>query len=131
MEQLDFAPYKLQADIIRHTIQQIIKDFSMFGMEVYFTGNVAMAYEEVYRQLSGFIETLIIHDFHKLLALLYQIDLGEETIISAEDEHPELTRHELIAGLIVYRELQKVVYRNYYKQQKDKDGKNSFLDGTP
>lgn len=118
MEQIDLEPYKLQADIIQQTIHQIIKDFSMFGMDVYFTGNVAMAYEEVYRQLSGFVETLIIHDFHKLLALLYQIDLNDEAIIKAEEEHPDIMRHELIAGLIVYRELRKVVYRNYYKKQK-------------
>lgn len=122
MEQLDLAPYKLEAEIIQQTIQQIIKDFSMFGMEVYFTGNMAMAYDEVYRQLSGFVETLIIHDFHKLLALLYQIDLNDETIILAEDEHPDLTRHELIAGLIVYREFRKVVYRNFYKNQKGIEG---------
>ena len=118
MEQLNLAPYKVQAEIIQQTIHQIIKDFSMFGMEVYFTGNMVMVYEEVHRQLSGFIETLIIHDFHKLLALLYQIDLNDETIILAENEHPDLTRHELIADLIVFRELRKVVYRNYYKNQK-------------
>ena len=125
MEILDLAPYKLQADIIQQTIRQIIKDFSMFGMEIYFTGNVALAYEEVYRQLSGFIETLIMHDSHKLLALLYQIDLNDETISKAEDENPDFTRHELIAELIVFRELRKVVYRNYYKQQKLKDENNS------
>ena len=96
----------------------------MFGMEIYFTGNVTLAYEEVYRQLSGFIETLIMHDFHKLLALLYQIDLNDETISKAEDENPDFTRHELIAELIVFRELRKVVYRNYYKQQKGKDENN-------
>lgn len=122
MEQLDFAPYKLQADIIQQTIHQIIKDFSMFGMEVYFTGNVALVYEEVNRQLSGFVETLMIHDFNKLLALLYQIDLNDETIIMAENEHQDLTRHELIAELIVFQELRKVVYRNYYKNQKDMEG---------
>lgn len=118
MEQLNLAPYKLQADIIHQTIHQIIKDFSMFGMDVYFTGNVTMAYEEVYRQLAGFVEALIIHDFHKLLALLYQIDLNDEIIIKAENKFPDLARHELIAELIVHRELRKVVYRNYYKNQK-------------
>lgn len=130
MEKLDLAPYKLQSDIIQQTIHQIIKDFSMFGMEVYFTGNMVMAYEEVYRQLSGFIETLIIHDYHKLLALLYQIDLDEETIIKAEDENPDHMRHELIAELIVYRELRKVVYRNFNKQEKDKGEKNACLNDT-
>ena len=64
------------------------------------------------------------HDFHKLLALLYQIDLNDETISKAEDENPDFTRHELIAELIVFRELRKVVYRNYYKQQKGKDENN-------
>jgi hypothetical protein len=122
LEQLDLTPYKLQAEIIQQTIHQIIKDFSMFGMEIYFTGNVAMAYEEIYRQLCGFIETLIIHDFHKLLALLYQIDLSDEAIIKAEEEHPNTTRHEIIAELLLYRELRKVVYRNYYKKEKGIEG---------
>jgi hypothetical protein len=120
MEDFDITPYKLQADIIQQTVHQIVKDFSMFGMDVYFSGNITAAYEDILRQLSGFMEMLIVHDFHKLLALLYQIDLSDQSIVEAENDYPDIPRHEIMAELIVYRELQKVVMRNYYKQHKDK-----------
>jgi hypothetical protein len=120
MEDFDITPYKLQEDLIQQTIQQIIKDFSMFGMDIYFSGNMVLAYDEVFRQLSGFMEMLVIHDYHKLLSLLYQIDLNHQIIIVAENNNPDIPRHELITELIVQRELQKVVMRNFYKQQKDK-----------
>jgi hypothetical protein len=120
MEDFDITPYKLQEDIIQQTVQQIIKDFSMFGMGIYFSGNMELVYDEVFRQLSGFMEVLIVHDFHKLLALLYQIDLSDQSIVEAENENPDIPRHELMTELIIYRELQKVVMRNYYKQNKEK-----------
>jgi hypothetical protein len=119
MEDFDITPYKLQEDIIQQTVQQIVKDFSMFGMDIYFSGHMTLAYNEVFRQLSGFMEMLIVHDFHKLLALLYQIDLNDQVIVEAENEYPDIPRHELMAELIVHRELQKVVSRKYYKQNKD------------
>ena len=120
MEDFDITPYKLQEDIIQQTVQQIVKDFSMFGMDIYFSGNMILAYNEVLRQLSGFMEMLIIRDFHKLLSLLYQIDLNDQVIVEAENDNPDIPRHELMAELIVHRELQKVIMRNYYKQNKDK-----------
>jgi hypothetical protein len=120
MEDFDITPYKLEEDIIQQTVQQIIKDFSMFGMDIYFSGNMILVYSEVFRQLSGFMEMLIVNDFHKLLALLYQIDLSDQTIVVAENNNPDIPRHELMAELIVHRELQKVVMRNYYKQNKEK-----------
>jgi hypothetical protein len=120
MEDFDITPYKLQEDIIQQTVEQIIKDFSMFGMGIYFSGNMTLAYDEVFRQLSGFMEMLIVHDFNKLLSLLYQIDLSDQTIVEAENDYPDIPRHELMTELIVHRELQKVIMRNYYKQHKDK-----------
>lgn len=120
MEDFDITPYKLQEDIIQQTVQQIIKDFSMFGMDIYFSGSMAMAYDEVFRQLSGFMEMLIDRDFHKLLSLLYQIDLNDQSIVESENAFPDVPRHELMTELIIYRELQKVVMRNYYKQNKEK-----------
>jgi hypothetical protein len=119
MEDFDITPYKLHEDIIAQTVQQIVKDFSMFGMDIYFSGRMTMAYDELFRQLCGFMEMLIVHDFSKLLSLLYQIDLSDQVIVEAENENPDIPRHELMAGLIVERELQKVVMRKYYKHNKE------------
>jgi hypothetical protein len=54
-------------------------------------------------------------------ALLYQIDLDEKTILAAWEAHPEFTHAQVITELIIYRELKKVLFRNYYKQYKLKD----------
>jgi len=92
----------------------------MFGMNVDFTGNTSLVYNELFSQLTFHISHMLEIDPHRLAALLYQVDLGENRIMEAQESHPELTITEIITELVIHRELKKVLIRNYYKNNPDK-----------
>ncbi len=117
MEQFDIEPYKNRSAIISQTVKQVQKDFGMFGFDVTFSGNADLAYEEMFRQLAVYITQLIENDYHKLASLLYHIDLGEDKIAQAGEQHPEWGIADIITELVIHRELKKVLMRNYFKQK--------------
>ncbi len=113
--------YKGRAEFIRQTAGQIIKDFGLFGLEITFSGNTDLAYQELYHQLDSIIAHLIENDFGRLYSLLYQIDVTERSIQTKKREYPHLTDSEILAELVIHRELTKVLTRNYFKAMKDKN----------
>jgi len=120
LESFDIELYKTKIEVIRQTVEQVKKDFTMFGMDVEFTGIVDMAYEELFQQLTWHVSHLLETDPHRLSALLYQVDLGENKIMESSSLHPEWSLPEVITELIIHRELKKVLIRNYYKNNPDK-----------
>jgi hypothetical protein len=109
--------YKQDEDIVRQTAQQIIKDFAQFGMEIHFSGNLQMAYDELFAQTKKHITNLLDSNYPKLLTLLYQIDLNSNKIAKEQALNEELTEAELLTKLIIERELLKVLFRIYYKEK--------------
>lgn len=120
LESFDIELYKTKAEVIRQTVEQVKKDFAMFGMDVDFTGNADMAYGELFYQLTGHVSHLLEIDPHRLSSLLYQVDLGENKILESSALHPDWSLPEVIAELVIHRELKKVLIRNYYKNNPDK-----------
>lgn len=120
MKPFDIELYKTKTEVIRQTAEQVKKDFAMFGMDVDFTGNADLAYEEMFIQLSTHVSNLLEIDPHRLSALIYQVDLGENKITESSSLHPEWSLPEVITELIIHRELKKVLIRNYYKSNPDK-----------
>ena len=118
MKNFDIELHKNRSEVIRQTVAQVVKDFSMFGLEIEFTGNTEMAYNELFIQLSHTIQRLLETDYGKLSALLYQVDLDERKILDSVTDHPEYSQAEVITELIIHRELKKVLLRNYFKNQK-------------
>ena len=117
-ENFDIELYKTRSEVIRQTVQQVVKDFSMFGMEIEFTGNTEMAYNELFMQLSQHIDILLEQNSGKLAALLYQVDLSEQKVLDSLTELPGYTHAQVISELVIHRELKKVLLRNYFKNQK-------------
>jgi hypothetical protein len=120
-EPFDIEPFKAEQEVIRLTIAQIQKDFGMFGIDVDFPVDMEMVYHDLFRELEYHISDLLSRNVQKVAALLYQIDLDEKTILAAWEAHPDFTHAQVITELIIYRELKKVLFRNYYKQYKLKD----------
>ncbi len=120
-EPFDIEPYKAETEIIRMTVEQIRKDFAMFGLDISFPMRMNMVYEELFSQLDAHVSQLLTVNVQKLMALLYQIDIPERNIMEAWEAHPEFTHAQVIAELIIYRELKKVILRNYYKNFKLED----------
>lgn len=82
----------------------------MIGNELSFpvdgTGNDAWM-----AALAAAVNHLITHDFHKLVALLYRIDVNEKKLKQLLQERSGSDTGEMIAQLIVERQLQKIKTR--------------------
>ena len=117
---LSIEPYRNREEIIRQVAAQIEKDFSQFGLEVNFSGDVNKAYEELFSQLCNHVAELLDRDYHRLVLLLYQIDLSEKEVARTEARFPHIQRFEILSELIIHRELKKVLIRNYFKENPDK-----------
>ena len=100
----DIEAFKLRDYMIRATVSQIIKDFSMFGMEVFFEGDAEEAYEQLFHQLEGHIVELLSKNSERLYNLLYHIDISEYSIEEALRNQPNSPLSAIIAEMIIHRE---------------------------
>ncbi len=121
IEPFEVEPFKSDEMVIRQTVQQVQKDFRMFGLDIEFPIDFHMVYYDLCKYVGAHVESMLIINLQKLSALLYQVDIDEHEILKAWEEHPEFTKAEVITELLIYRELKKVLYRNYYKNYKLKD----------
>jgi len=104
-------------DVILETIQQIMKDFGMFGLEITFSGDIEKAYPEIHEQLTNNVARLFESDLSKLYAILYQVDISNKAIENAQVKMPEYSLIEVVAHQIIIRDLQKVLTRRYFKSK--------------
>ncbi len=111
----DLSPYINKLGLIQETADQIIKDFEMFELHVKFSGNAYNAYQELYDQVEPHINELIHGNQQKFLSILYRIDVSEQQIKIAVNDNNTEPFSSIVTDLIIKRELQKVVIRNYYK----------------
>ncbi|WP_461630916.1 hypothetical protein [Labilibaculum euxinus] len=120
LKNLSIEPYRNREEVIRQVAAQIEKDFDQFGLEVKFSGEIHNAYEELFSQLNEHLTYLLDRDYHRLILLLYQIDVSEKQIIKTELNFSDVPKSELLTELIILRELKKVLIRNYFKENPDK-----------
>ncbi len=110
-------------DLVIETIQQICKDFGLFGVEIKFSGDLDHAYLELKDQLVDQIENLNHSNPELLQSILYQVDLGKGDFIKTSVQLPEYSENEVIAHQIILRDLKKVLLRRYFKQDSDRQKK--------
>lgn len=82
-------------------------------LDVAFTETMSM--EEVEEKLRAHIDRLIQHDFQKLLSILYKIDVDENKLKKILIEQPATDAAEVIAKMILERQIQKIITRKQYK----------------
>ena len=73
--------------------------------------------EEVRKKLAENINHLIIHDFNKLVSLLYRVDVNEAKLKHLLKENPGSDAGNIIADLIIERQLQKIKSRQQFLQR--------------
>lgn len=77
-------------------------------------------YEELERELSKYLNNLLVSDYNKLIAILYRIDISQEKAVAALAENAEKeSAGETLARLIVERQLQKVKTRSAFRKDKN------------
>jgi hypothetical protein len=77
---------------------------------------------EAEKRLAAYLDDLIAHDFEKLVALLYRIDVNEEKLKQALAENQQIGAGHLIAGLIMERQWQKMQTRIKFGKGPDRPG---------
>ena len=71
--------------------------------------------EELTERLVNYINWLIQNDFQKLVNLLYKVDIQENKLRSVLRSNPGENAAELIAQLMIERQMQKIKTRQDYK----------------
>ena len=75
----------------------------------------AFSLEELTERLVNYINWLIQNDFQKLVNLLYKVDIQENKLRSVLRDNPDENAAELIAQLMIERQMQKIKTRQDYK----------------
>lgn len=114
----DLEKHKDNTEIVHLTAKQISKDFAMFGIDISFSGNTALAYPELMLKLTDHILWLLQIDQKKLFSLMYQIDINQASVHECLHSHENPARS--IADLIIRREMMKVLTVQYFKKLKNK-----------
>ena len=117
----NISQYLDQAEIVKETAGQVMKDFGMFGVEITFSGDTSHAYDELHQQLIVQIARLLEQNYDLLLSVLYQVDITDREIARTERELPHYNHVEIIAHQVIVRDLKKVLLRRYFKS-KSRDG---------
>ena len=65
------------------------------------------------------INYLVIHDFNKLVQLLYRMDVSEEKLNALLKQYAGRDAGEIIAALMIERELQRIRSRQQFKMKDD------------
>lgn len=111
----ELQEYYNRADLLKKVVEQIQKDFNWFNFEITFNENANESpYQQIYKQILPLVEELLNDDYPKLMAMLYRIDLEEDFVNRRLKEIPNADTDEVIADLIIKRELQKVIIRVQY-----------------
>ncbi len=93
-------------------IQQVNKELTIELPE-------KISLQELQEQLSIHINYLISHQFEQLISLLYRIDISEAKIKSLLQNYPDENAGNIIAALIIERQLEKIKTRQQFHQSDD------------
>ena len=73
---------------------------------------------ELQQKLTAFINELIVNDFQRLITILYRIDVDEKKLKRILLENAGTDAGEIIATLIIEREIQKLETRKQFGSKK-------------
>src|SRR5712691_9043686 len=74
--------------------------------------------EDLKLALSEYINDLIVNDFHKLMRILYRVDVSEK-MLRSNLQNQEQNAAGIIADMIVDRQLQKMKTRKQFRSDND------------
>jgi hypothetical protein len=77
--------------------------------------------EENLQQLAMVVNDLIVHDFEKLIRILYRVDVDEQRVRKLLQDCPQADAGILIASLLVERQEQKEHYKKMFSTSGSRD----------
>jgi hypothetical protein len=82
--------------------------------------------EELTAMLSVYVNQLLQSNFEKLVSLLYRIDVSEKKLKQLLKDHPKEDAGNIIALLIIERQLEKIKSRRQFKTDDSFDGEEKW-----
>ena len=77
--------------------------------------------EGLKQQLTHYINHLLVHDFNRLIQLLYRVDVNEQKLKQLLRDNPQTDAAVLISDLIILRQQEKVKSRKAFKKDDRED----------
>ncbi len=102
-------------DLFEAFKMQLKKDFDNCGVSSDFMEKMIPEFDFILNLLSEEIVRIIKNTNDKLTELLYRIDISELQIKKLSKLNPDEAFHQIVAELMIERELQKVVIKQFYK----------------
>lgn len=105
---------KIQVTEVSETIS---KDFDKAGISSMITAESFDDLEELKKHLTSKIKELLDNEYEKLINILYRIDINEDKLneLFGSKNRDYIPAH--LAELIIERQLQKIHFRNAYKEK--------------
>jgi len=75
--------------------------------------------EDLKEKLQFHINHLLVHDFHKMISILYRVDVSEKKLKQLLLDHPQTDAARLITQLLIERQEEKL--RSKQSSRKDSD----------
>jgi hypothetical protein len=97
--------------------EQLKKDFEGAGLNGDFALGLEPDYEMIVNAVSSEIEKVNRSAASKLTGLLYRIDISELQVRKLSMAKPEHNDQEILAELIIKRELQKIIIKEHYRNK--------------
>lgn len=97
--------------ITEELIRKVEKELLQAGLPMH---NESTNYDKLKGSLAQYINYLIESDFNAFIQLLYSLDIEEDKVRNQLQFNTVEAPGELIASLIIERQLQKLKYRNQY-----------------
>ena len=97
--------------LVMLTVQQIIKDFGMFGYPIRYTGKPEDAYEQLFEELYKVVEEINKESFDKLLDILGKIGISTQLVKETLEAKASNTVANTISSLVMEQEFMKVYLR--------------------
>ncbi|MBK7432811.1 MAG: hypothetical protein IPI66_02245 [Chitinophagaceae bacterium] len=80
-----------------------------------------LSYTEIVERLTDYFNDLVKHDFEKLVAYLYRIDVNEQKLRSLLQHFPDQDAGKIIAMLVIERQEEKIKSRAQFRPTENKD----------
>ncbi|GEO09399.1 hypothetical protein [Segetibacter aerophilus] len=94
------------------TIKEVVEQLQ--NVQLAFTVQIN-SYQQLQRELAERLNYLITHDFSLVVSILYRLDISEKKLKQLLAQTREATAGDIIAELIVERQLQKIETRKAFK----------------
>lgn len=113
---LDLNHYRNRLEVLKGTILQIEKDLNI-ELPALKSEDPLLAYQELFSLIVPLTDEMLKGERIRLKSLLYLIDISEKKLQRSLMDQTTKNEAEIIAEMLIEREIQKVAFRIFYSEQ--------------